>query len=828
MSIIRQFTMAHLKKNISRTILTLIGIVVSITLMTGLLVGLCSFLKFYGKTSEYETGNWHVKMTDLKPDQVEKLKTNGNVGELGFTESEDNNTEMVQFDGESKRAIFKGNEESFKQFITSSYEGSIPSHTGEIMADKSYVDSYHPDWKIGDVVTYKTTVGEVREKLVGIVNKNLPTNGSYTPIFRLVSFDNSSVRTVTFNLKELNRSAYDEIDRIAKDLGVDQDHYTVNKGILEGKLIIAKDSSVEQILVMFTFVLAVVIVASIVLIYNAFAMSLSEKVRYLGMLASVGATKAQKRGAIIFEGFIMGIIGIPIGILTGIGASYILFKRISSLMLDSSSLGLGSGISMDVVIYPWMIGAVALLGAITILISCIVPMIKASKITPIDAIRKQSEIKVNSRKLKSPKIIRAIFGYEGELANKNIKRNGRKSRVIIISMIISIVVFLTANGFLNEFKRQLRDYTNFPYQVTASVSYEDSESLKNDLKNMPGVEKVHIEKNLYFGYGSLADKFYSVDTFSKSDVLVNKKSNILNRTVMDLHFIDNDEFDELCKSNGIDPREYHTKRSDGKINLLLLNGVNHDTREKPVFNENVKGLEVYKNEDYKGKNEIKDYSDETYVVKDLIPYSNRYELNLDRNGYISAYVPFDMCVLYKDEQGVVRDNVSFNIETDNHENVVKALEARGNVYYNDIVENMRQITSTIALVNILMYTFIIMVAAIIIFNLINTLLTEMALRRQEFAMLKSVGITPGGFTSMIWFESIFYTLKALIPALPISALIQYFMLRSIDTKSEFYLNIPMYIAVSLVIFGIITISKFCAYKNTKKESIIETLKTDII
>ena len=631
MSIIRQFTMAHLKKNISRTILTLIGIVISVTLMTGLLVGLCSFLKFFGKSSEYSDGNFQVQMADLKPDQVEKLRANENIGELGFTKSTDDSSEMVKINGETKRAIFEGNEESFKQFITASYEGSLPSHTGEIMADKSYVEDYHPDWKIGDTVTYTTTSGEVRGKLVGIVNRNLPTNGSYTPIFRLVSFNDNEIKTVSFKFKKLNRNVYDEIDKIAKDLGIDESQYSVNKGILNGELIFEKGSGSERILVMFAFVLAVVIVASIILIYNAFAMSLSEKVRYLGMLASVGATKAQKRGAIIFEGFIMGIIGIPIGIITGIGASFFLFKRVSSLLVNSGSIGEGSGVSMDIIIYPWIIGAVAALGAITILISCIVPMFKASKITPIDAIRKQSEIKVSSRKLKSPKIIRAIFGYEGELANKNIKRNGKKSRVIIISMTISIVVFLTVNGFLSEFKRQLRDYTSVPYQVTAEVNYEDLDSVKKDLKNIPGVKAVHIEKGMYFGYGSDANTYHTVDTFSKADVLVNKKSKVLNRTVMVLHFIDRDEFDELCKKNGIDPKEYHTKRSDGKINLLLLNGVNHDKRERPVFNENVKGLEVYRNKDYTEKQAHKDYSDETYVVKDLIPYSDTYELNLDRN-----------------------------------------------------------------------------------------------------------------------------------------------------------------------------------------------------
>ncbi|MDU3489903.1 MAG: ABC transporter permease [Clostridiales bacterium] len=168
------------------------------------------------------------------------------------------------------------------------------------------------------------------------------------------------------------------------------------------------------------------------------------------------------------------------------------------------------------------------------------------------------------------------------------------------------------------------------------------------------------------------------------------------------------------------------------------------------------------------------------------------------------------------------------IRTNDHEKLVKRLEGyKYELDVNDMVQNMRNITSTIAMVSILMYTFIIMVTAIIIFNIINTLLTEMNMRKQEFAMLRSVGMTEGGFRSMIWFESIFYTLKALIPAIPISIFIQYMLMKTFGS-SRWEIDWPIYLIVSGVVFAIISISKFCAFRNANKESIIETLKTDTI
>ena len=828
MSIMRKFTLAHLKKNISRTILTLIGIVVSVALMSGLLIGLNSFLDYYGRASEYSDGHYHVKMFNLEKNEIDSLKARSYIKNVGVMAGEGNGEDQLVIDGQDsvKRMVFSGDGEIIKQSVTAMYEGRLPEREGEILAEKNYIQNYNPAWKIGDTVTYKTAAGDITGKLVGIVDGNMPTNAPYVSIIRYVPYKGQNSNAVAFEFKELKRDTYKKIDSLKKEFHLSDDELIINKGILYGKLIFEKDSGTRALAIAFGIVMLIVIIASVTLIYNAFAMSLSEKVRYLGMLASVGATKAQKRGAILYEGFIMGVIGIPIGIGAGVLASFLLFRSTSELLADSGSISKMSGIFMKVVVDPRILAAVAVLGTLTVLISCIIPMLKASRITPIDAIKKQSEIKVSQKNHRSPRIIRNIFGYEGELANKNIKRNGRKSRVIILSIIVSIVVFLTVNTFMGQFKHEMKRYTDMPYQVTARTDMKNYEELKKYIKAMPGVSDVYLNKMLSYGFGKAADRYDTKDTFSGSDILVDKKSNILDNININIHYIENEEFYKMCRDAGIDPAPYHSERRDGKLNLLLLNAINHE--DKRIFNENVIGKEIARRSTRGSGNGDKDYRDQIYTVKDLVSYKNSYYMNVDSRGILSGYLPIDMYKAMKDEAGVNIDRMELAIRTNDHEKLVKRLEGyKYKLDVNDMVQNMRNITSTIAMVSILMYTFIIMVTAIIIFNIINTLLTEMNMRKQEFAMLRSVGMTEGGFRSMIWFESIFYTLKALIPAIPISIFIQYMLMKTFGS-SRWEIDWPIYLIVSGVVFAIISISKFCAFRNANKESIIETLKTDTI
>jgi len=217
-------------------------------------------------------------------------------------------------------------------------------------------------------------------------------------------------------------------------------------------------------------IILIIIIASVSLIYNTFAISVSERIRQLGILASVGATKKQKKMNVYFEGFLIGMIGIPIGILTGIAGIGITLKALAPVMDSFTSLSTGS---LKLVVTLLSIIISVLLAAVTILISAWVPARRASKITPIDAIRQSKEVKLNAKKVKTSKLVRLIFGFEGEIALKNLKRSRRKYRVTVFSLIVSLVLFLTVSYYA-ELGRAASNLMVDGYNFDISVKYSDA------------------------------------------------------------------------------------------------------------------------------------------------------------------------------------------------------------------------------------------------------------------------------------------------------------------------------------------------------------------
>ena len=216
-------------------------------------------------------------------------------------------------------------------------------------------------------------------------------------------------------------------------------------------------------------------IGSISLIYNAFAISVSERSRHLGMMSSVGATKKQKRNSVLFEGFAIGLVSIPLGILSGFAGIGITFFFINPVL--KSAMGISEG--MRLVIMPSSIIVAVVVSVITILVSTYIPARRASNISAIDAIRQTSDIKITKRQVRTSKLTRIIFGIEGELGLKNLKRNRTKYRATVFSLIISMVLFLTVSYFTSSLEKAFvmtRDGINFDIQI--SVNTDGAEKKK--------------------------------------------------------------------------------------------------------------------------------------------------------------------------------------------------------------------------------------------------------------------------------------------------------------------------------------------------------------
>lgn len=857
MNIVSKLTLRHLKENKSRTVVTTLGIGVSVAMITAVFVALASFLNLFGEIDWISVGHRHAIM-DVSYTQYEQLKKDSRIEEVGFKSYlGDKNSFQLEKTGEQSKAptgtFVAGDTVFLNQMFTGNYDGKIPVNENEIAVEEDFIKSNNLDWKIGDTVsipvgyryvlseegeeriTVKRVSGDERFELKDIVDYKItailhtnPATNRTTDILMNVdpvhySKDDETIYSASIVLKDLNYKSVSEIKDIVKEYKIDD--YDMNSEYLASKLAIdPNNSTVTSLIPMIAVILIIIMIASVVLIYNSFAMSISERTRYLGMLASIGATKRQKKQSVYNEGLILSAFGIPIGIGAGIAGIGITLKLVGAKII---STGMISGVDADnmemkVVVPLWVIVGVIIVSLITVFISSVIPSHKASSITPIDAIRQSKEFKVKAKSLKSPKIVRKIFGYEGELAYKNLKRNGKKARVITVSIALSVVLFMSCNYFCQMFM-DANNMETPSYQISAVVDYDSKDAFESELDKIDGIDKYYSVSYDFYPLGGSNELPEGAKISLNDENFLNSNYKLIfnNRTDVYINAVKDEDFNALCKENNIDYNKYYG--ADTR-KVLLLNNINHSSQSE-VYNDKILNTEFKYTPEFK-----------SLLIGDFIKYNkDDYQCNLNPKNSISLYLPLSEYYNYQKDM-YPDDIVSYmvGIETKQHEAVSDSIDSlfEENNYglenMSDFVQQVEMINTILFVMQVFVYGFIALITLITIANILNTIATGIASRRKEFAMLKSVGITPTGFRKMVSLESAFYGMKALFYSIPISLLISFAMNRMVGSnKIPFEVNWLIYLAVILTVFIIVGSSMLYSVRKIRKDNIIETLKEDI-
>ncbi|MCH5321515.1 MAG: ABC transporter permease, partial [Eubacterium sp.] len=832
-------------------IITTLGIGVSVAMITAVFVAVASFLNMFGDIEMTGYGYKHAVLT-VNQEQLQELKADDRLERVGVRTSLD--SPSYQLENAKSRSsgvgdIYSGDYTNLEQMITGEYEGTIPKNENEIAVEQKFIEKNELDWKVGDTVTlplgYRyvtqndeqvvigggyyggeqfevTDVGEF--KITAILHNNPPTMVNYNIVRgfdsdKLNLTDGQTV-TATIELKKVNHKSLDVIRDIAKQYDITD--YEINDDYLETKFAIDENSVVVTTFIpMGLIVLIIIMIASVVLIYNAFGMSLSERVRYLGMLASVGATRRQKKLSVYYEGFILGAVGIPIGILAGIAGIGITLKAVGQRIISTGMIAgvSDSGMNMKVVVPLWAIIGIVVFSAFTIFISSFIPSHKASRVTPVDAIRQRNEIRIKARKLKSPKIVRAIFGYEGELAYKNLKRNGRKARVITASIALSVILFFSCHYFCYSFVAATNLEAEVPYQVMTIVGYDKKDSFTKELDNISDIDNYYCVNNSYLELSTQTAQESGNSDFLNKEIFTNKYENLLDsRTYVYVNYLDDEDFNQLCADNGIDYKAYYSDTLKG----VIMNNINHDNNSSKVFTDKLLGCSL---------NTFADVQ-----IADFVEYDkDNYVCNLNARSCISVYMPISVYESAVTSDGET-DEISYlvGIETEQHEKVAEEVRAIldendfGGTYVQDYIEALQVMNTLVFIIEVFVYGFIALITLITVANIINTISTGIAMRRKEFAMLKSVGTSPKGFRKMVSLESAFYGIKALIFSIPISVLISFAINKTLASGAiPFEINYTLYAAVILVVFAIIGLTMLYSVSKLKDDSIVETLKEEI-
>ena len=886
MSITKKLALRHLKQNKTRSVLTVLGITISVVMLTVIFTCATSFAHYYGERAINTNGNWHFFVKTDYESAKKYLLSDSSLKDIGF--EKDLSTEEQSYKIYSDKAnyirtgtIYQGNEQYIKDTVTCKYDGAFPKSDNEIMVEQSLIKNNGLELKIGDEI--KIAVGSRLKgdfvilpikgnyqfgerfekekdetfKVVGILHDNEPTERG--AIIRGMSDFKSKNLVAYGKIKKITPFSYIKINGIYDKFGFTKKkrEFNVgeNTGFLNSRLAFSIDKNdLPQVLKLTAIgivVFAVIFVSSFAMIYNSFALSVGEQIKYLGMLSSVGATRKQKKKTLYFEGAILGGIGIILGIVLGLLATFISQSAMNAKIVSIME-GYNNNIKYSTHISLWVLCLIVILAALTVFVSIISPVQKAARITAIDAIRKTDEIK-RKGKIRTPFIITKLFGFEGDIAFKNLRRNGRKSRTIIACICICAVLFLSCNYFCETFK----EASNLDYEIPYQLMYQYSAESKAQLEKARNYLKTNKRVKRFY---SIWEDWYSIlrgdinpydnsrlydMSFQNESIFVDKYKFIATQDITyTAHLIDDEDFNALCKKNGIDYKKYYSPDKDGSIKTIVINGI--DRNDEPIFNNNLLGKTIgcydIDSEKTERENKLDEDGNQVYfyyktgctsIYKfcDFIKYDKDNPIcNLESDG-VAFYAPKSVYdKLYNDDDDFYFD---YGIETDEPYKVEKELndylsenEADGDVY-NIYYWTMKE-KSIISAVQFLSYAFILLITLITVFNIINTMTAQIAGRKKELAMLKSVGMTPKEFKKMLIFESMFYGLFGLLFGVPLSLVINRVVgyIISKDNPIPFSVNIWLYLIACVAVFVIIGLTMIYSLKLIKNNSIIDSLKDD--
>lgn len=851
MSILNRLTIKNLRLNKKRTIVTIIGIILSTALMVGIGLLFSSFQDLMIRDTIGYSGKYEANYSDVDLIKLNDIKNKNFTyfyeKPIGFSKIESSNEYKPYM------YITSVNKEYFNELKL--VDGSFPKNENEVVISNHVITNGGLNYKVGDIVTLKygtrniegeetlanseyvpgeeiDITGEVTLKIVGIVERSNFESYSasgYTAFTLDVNSDKGNVNL--YVMFDKNKKIIKQSEELAKELSYDYDiNYNSTLLALYGES--TYGNVMTTMVSMMMIMLALVSIGCIIVIYNSFAISVMERKKEFGLLSSIGATKRQLSHTVFFEAVVVGVIGIILGILgayIGIGCVILIINNLISDMLEYK---------LHLVTNPLFIIIPVIFMIIVIGVSAFIPSRRASKVSPIEAIRQNDDIKINKKKIRTSKLVLKLFGIEGEIALKNIKRNKKKYRVTIVSLFISIVLFISFSSYMNYTLNTASSVMGeVPYDYQISYFGDDPNNDKEVLDKINEVVKSSDVKE-YVSYSvsnlsiignyTYSDEYLDFYKSAYGDNGIKALNNLKYQSIYIL-VLDDNSYNKYKKLIGLD--------KDSVILLNKFKGVSYGGNKRvnydiPVINNGNINIKICNFDDSEEEvNDVTKYCNKS--VENIFVTNKSFDL-IEEFSYMTDFKLIVNKKLYDSISDSSTHYTQFNIISDNTNNIdklTKDLDKYSNVNYTNVKEAMKQANNLILVVKILMYGFISLVTLIGVTSVFNTISTSMALRKREFAVLRSIGLTNRGFNKILFFESLFFGMKSLIFAIPVSigitVLIHYALA---DMVSISTIIIPWkYIIISIVsVFVIVLLTMMYSTSKIKKHNIIEQIREENI
>lgn len=828
-----EITYRYLKKEKKRSILTIIAIVLAISLVCAIGTCLVSFRQSSINQAKKIEGDYHLKIENIKSDKIKNIKSHVDIEKVGISQKQ--GLAKVLSDTKSNRYInIIGVTKDTLSIIPSDLKvGRLPEKPNEIAIDESATD-YIKNLKLNKNIKLNLN-GKVKEfKVTGLIKNFVysPENKSATAIIVMDKY-NKSMNSEIFIKVKPKKNVKNLIDELNKNFKLKDDGSIIKPNsrllYLEGRGI--KEVRNEAITGEVQIAIGIVVISTILVIYNIFQISIIERIKQFGILRSIGATPRQIRKIVLKEATVLSIISIPIGLIMGVLSMKIVFS-ISYLLLLRTPI-IKDFDYFTIVISKEVLIISGLIGLASVYISAFIPAYSAGKISPLDAIRSNTNIKKEKIKRRKNIIFRKLFGIEGDIAYKNIKRNKKRFFITVSSMVISIVLFICFNSIMNfensldiDSKIKSGDFivTKFKRpELGINTALSDKEY--KYIKSIKGVDKVYkilqdYSYNIEASKNELSKDAYDIFNDKKNSYgsLKNGKFNI----VVNLRGY-NDELLQQCKLKNIN--EDVLNKEHGVI--IINNGRLYSRSKQQMCN-----IEVW---NFKVGDKIvllNNKNNKKVVVKVLgIINSVPIENSFSQGNTLSMLIGEKF---YKDiTNKKYFENIHVMIKKDSNRNYIKEslktlTKKDSKITIIDREEDERTKQSIKLVICIFVYGFVAIIGLIGILNIINTISTNLILRKTELAALTSIGMSFNQIRKMVYLEGVLYGIISSIYGSVIGSVLSYFMFTKMVRIEMFKWQLPLdsIIIASLVSTLVALASTYIPLKKLTKKSIIENMKVE--
>lgn len=848
MSILNDLTIKNLKLNKKRTIVTIVGIILSTALMVGIGLLFSSFQDYMIRDTISYNGKYEAEYGDVSLDKL------NSIDKKDFSYFYQKAIGFSKFDSANEYKPYIYISSVDKEYFNELHliSGRFAENDSELVISNHINTNGGASYKIGDIITLKygerviegvntlanneyyeeetlNIVGEKTYTIVGIVERSnfedYSASGYSTFTLDMNDKDGTVNVFVMFNNK---KKIIKQSEDLAKKLGYNN-AISYNSTLLALYGESTYGNIMKSMITMIVIMLSLVSIGCIVVIYNSFAISVMERKKEFGLLSSIGATKKQLSYTVFFEALIEGIIGI----ILGIGGAYIgigtVILIINNLIGDILVLKLNLVTNIVFIIIP------VIFMILVIFISALVPSRRAAKVSPIEAIRQNDDIKINKKKIKTGKLVNKLFGIEGEIALKNIKRNKKKYRVTIVSLFISIVLFISFSSYMNytiDTASSVMGEVPYDYQISYFGDDNDIDALdkiseiikSNDVKEYVSYSASNLS---IIGNYTYSDEYLDFYKSAYGDDGIKALTN-LKYQYISIYILDDISYNKYKELIGLD--------KDSVILLNKFKGVSYGNNKRvnydiPVINNGDINIKICNFDDNDEDVDTTKYCNKK--IDNIFITNKSFDL-IEEFSYMSDFKLIVNKKLYDNISDSGTHYTQYNIISDNTDNIdklTKELDKYDNVNYTNVKESMKQANNMILVVKILMYGFIGLITLIGVTSVFNTISTSMALRKREFAVLRSIGLTRKGFNKILFFESLFFGLKSLIYAIPVSlgvTIIIHYALADMMSINSIVIPWKAIIISIVSVFVIVLLTMMYSTSKIKKHNIIEQIREENI